>query len=227
MQRCQILITTSPITAHPSTDHIDNTIAQIRKYLPDPILILCDGQSTPQYEEYKKRLEWKRTNEWQSVAVWQFTEPCQQSRMVRKALELTESQNVFFCEHDTYPTGSIDFDGIFKALEGDDINLIRLFHYPAVHPDHRFMYGAVDNTHSVPLMKTIQFSSRTYLCKTTWFRQVMNKYFQPNEFTFIEERLEPITRLGGWGEWENWKMWVYAPKGDMVRSGHSYGKKLE
>lgn len=224
---CTTLITTSPVTSHPSTEHIDNVITSVRSYMPDDlILILCDGQSTPQYEEYKKRLEAKCANEWQNVKMMQFSKPSQQASMARKALESVTSKYIFFCEHDAYPLGDIPIDKIFGTLDCSDVDLVRLFHYHVVHPDHYFMYGDVDNTHPIPLIKTVQFSSRTYFAKTEWYRWLINGFFHPDDFVFIEEKLEPITRLGGWGEWQRWKMWVYAPSGgDFCRSGHSYARK--
>jgi hypothetical protein len=61
-----VLIPTSPIPSHPSTEMIETTIASVKEQLPDaPIILMIDGirpeqaELRPAYEEYTRRILWR------------------------------------------------------------------------------------------------------------------------------------------------------------------------
>jgi hypothetical protein len=222
-----VMIPTSPIPSHPSTELIEETIESIRSRLPDSeIIVMVDGLHPSlerwhdNYAEYARRLlELSKTIKYMVPIV--FTKHHHQAAMMQKTLELVRNSYVLFVEHDTPLLGDIPFDGLIKRLEEPDVNLIRLFHYNTIPVENAFMFGARDGE----LIKTYQFSARPHLAKTDFYRKIMRDYFMPGEVGFIEERMEPICRHGGWGAWRG--MWIYAPAGTMLRSTHSDGRRGE
>ena len=61
-----VLIPTSPIPSHPSTEMIETTIASVKEQLPDaPIIVMIDGirpeqaELRPAYDEYTRRTLWR------------------------------------------------------------------------------------------------------------------------------------------------------------------------
>ena len=227
-----VLMPTSPIKDHPELTHIENAITRIRAYpaLADSeIIVMIDGADQTRqyegynqnYEEYKRRLLDKISYEWKNVVPLVFDGHLHQSGMTRVALEMVRTPFVFFVEHDTYPVGDIAFGKILTALQSEGVNSIRLYHYEQVPPEHLYMFGEVRDVAGLPLCNTYQFSARPHVAKTEWYKGIIRDYCDRNDF--IEEIMHPLCKKEGWTTWNRFGMFVYAPNGNMIRSGHTYG----
>ena len=128
-------------------------------------------------------------------------------------------------EHDTYPHGEIDFDGIVSALlTTDTVDLIRLNIWHSILAEHRHLYPEQRKVHEiagVPLIKTIDWSQRPHFARTQWYRDLLAKYVEPGTRIWIEHVMYGEVIKSGW---EKFKLMVYAPEGDMTRSGHTDGR---
>jgi hypothetical protein len=194
-QRDQItvMIPTSPIPSHPSTEIIEETIASVRAQLPDcEIIIMMDGvrseqqDRAPDYSEYKRRLLWKANTEWSNVLPIHFNEHGHQATITREALKLVKTPLVFFVEHDTPIIGEIDWSGLARVTMSGEAGVIRLNHEASILPEHQHLVinGPAD-VDGVPLVRTQQWSQRPHLARTELYRghpwQVLPPQFQDHD----------------------------------------------
>src|SRR3990167_3538122 len=112
-----IVMPTSPIPSHLSTEVVEESIRRLRAY-PDlkdcEILIQIDGIREEQrhreadYEEYKRRLLWLCAHEFENCLPIVFDEHLHQAGMLRATLDRIRTPLLFYVEHDTFPMGEID-----------------------------------------------------------------------------------------------------------------------
>lgn len=232
--RITVIITTSPAPLHPDTAHLDETVESVRERLPDAdIIISCDGVHPSQahyadaYGEYVRRLTWKANTEWSNVLPVVLAEHGHQANGLRAALAHTRTPNILFMEHDTPLVGpQVPWDDLCDVIDDDDANMIRLHHEASVLEPHRHLM--LDETPTrpdgVPLLRTAQWSQRPHLASTAWYRWLLRTYFAPESRTMIEDVMHGVLtqayRTTGLHGWNSWKVWLYAPEGDIKRSWH-------
>lgn len=229
-----VLVPTSPIPSHPDTRIIDETIASIRAHIGSEIIIMIDGVRPEQehfrknYQEYIRRVLWKCNNEWENVTPLLFEEHTHQANMTRKALLYVKSPLILFVEHDTpiTPDREIPFPKFVDALTSGKANLIRLHHEALVLDVHRhLMIGEPEDN----LWATFQWSQRPHLATTEFYQRILADYFPPEARTMIEDnmygKLEEAYRNRGRAGWNEFKVWIYTPEGDIKRSYHLDGRE--
>ncbi len=234
-----VIIPTSPTPQHPSTDHIVETIESVRARLPfSPIIVVADGVRPEQehlrkpYNEYLRRLLWL-TNRCPNVLPILLPEWRHQANAARAALVEVSSPLVLFVEHDTPLVGEIDWEGCAGMIRGGTANVIRFHHEAEVHPEHtHLMLDDPDDPdpqrrscyEGEPLLRTIQWSQRPHLAHAMFYRDLLARYFAPESRTMIEDVLHGVVQdtyaRHGQAGWEAWRLWLYAPDGDMKRSTH-------
>lgn len=233
-----IIIVTSPIKSHPSLKIIGDTINDLRKVLPDcEIIIGIDGVRPEQehyrerYEEYKKRLLWGCNHGWRNVLPVVFDTHMHQSGMMRKLLDYVKTPMLMFVEHDTSlcPDFEYDWYSFIRAIDSGEAYTIR-FHFEAVIPEpHKpLMIDETVDVMGVPLLKTVQWSQRPHLSSTTFYRDMMQRYFTDDSRTMIEDVIhgkvmEDWINDGIHG-WYKWRLWIYSPDGNIKRSYTSDGR---
>lgn len=233
-----IIILTSPIAKHPSTEIIDQTIRDMRAVLPDcEIIIGIDGVRAEQedyrerYELYKQHLLYKCNNEWSNVLPVVFEEHMHQAAMTRQLLKLVRTETIMFVEHDTAlsPDFEYDWKKFVGAIELGLAYTIR-FHFEAQIPEpHKYlMIGEVEDVNGLPMLKTAQWSQRPHLSSTTFYRDMMNRYFTDESRTMIEDKIHghPSNAYlqDGLQGWYLWRLWIYHPDGHIKRSYTSDGR---
>jgi len=229
-----VLVPTSPIPSNPSLDIINETIDTIRTHTDNEIVIMIDGVRDEQqnlkenYTEFTRRLLAKCHNDWENVTPLLFEEHMHQSGMTRKALQLVKTPQILFVEHDTpiTPDREIPFDKLSKAIESGKANLIRLHHEALILDVHKYlMIGESEND----LSPTIQWSQRPHLASTEFYKKIVNEYIPLEAKTMIEDcmysKLEEAYRHRGKVGWNDFKVWIYTPKGDIKRSYHTDGRE--
>jgi hypothetical protein len=229
-----VLMPTSPIPLHPSTEVIEETLASVRAQLPDvEVLVMADGVRAEQaerradYEEYLRRLLWI-TNQSRNVLPMVMDDHQHQANLTRRALDLVRTPLVLFVEHDTPLCGDIPWAGLAEAVASGKADLVRLHHEALVLEPHEYLM--VDQepqlVAGVPMLRTAQWSQRPHLASAAYYRRIIGQHFPPTSRTMIEDRMHGIVATP-WHErglWGPHKLWMYAPAGDMKRSLHLDGR---
>lgn len=237
MDSTTVIITTSPIPSHPSTEIIDETIKSIRHHLDSDIVIAIDGVRPEQehmrikYQEYIQKLLWKCNFEYKNVIPVVFDTHKHQSGMLKEILPTIKTPLVLFAEHDTplVTDEPIDFPYLQQKLLDAEAFMIR-FHFEAVIPEEHkhLMIGEPEGQ----LLKTAQWSQRPHLARTDFYQETMN-FFSENANCFIEDllhgRLQDACKQG---RWENWKVFIYHPDGGNIKrslnlDGRASDRKFE
>ena len=111
-----VIIPTSPIPSHPSTEILDETIKNIRNFTDAQIIICFDGVHSSlshrekDYAQYLKLVGTKMMNGFYGdCKAAMFPEHTHQAEMVRTVLKAVTTPLIFFVEHDTYIKGDIPF----------------------------------------------------------------------------------------------------------------------
>lgn len=231
-----ILISTSPIPSHPDTRILDDCIARLRAY-PElskaEIILMFDGVNSEHkhlaaaYAEYTQLVldKCRLDPAYASVVPLVFNEHMHQAEMTRAALLKVKTPLIFFVEHDTYPQGQIDFGGIANVLLHDNFtNCIRLHLFDRVLDEHKYLYTdcRVNDVMGVPLIKTTAWSQRPHMARTDWYRALIDSHVEYGKRMWIEHAVYgPMSQ----SPWEKYRVTIYAPPGDMTRSGHSDGRR--
>jgi len=198
MNPCSILMPTSPIPSNPSTEMIEQNIAKARAYpaLRDcEIIIMCDGVRSEQehqrapYEEFKRNLHRIKEN-LGNTKILEFPEHTHQANMTRRALEMVETPLIAFIEHDFWPQGEIDFDGIFRVLLNQSaVKVVRLYASHVVYDSSMMLFPDKLNRFTlegVPLIKTIQWSQNPHIATTAFYRWMIKEFFGTKARAMIE-----------------------------------------
>jgi len=235
-----VLIPTSPIKSNPDTSIIEETILSVRDKLPgSEIILMIDGvreeqkESNNDYQEYIRRILWKTNFEWKKVTPVMFDEFNHQSGMTRKVLRDVKTPLILFVEHDTPLCEYIPWEALQKTILEGDANLIRFHHEALILPDHKHLMLDEQpiTINDVPIIRTAQWSQRPHLASTEFYIKTLDKYFNPEEKSFIEDKVHGRVisdyKDRGKAGWNDWKIMVYAPSGDMKRSYHLDGRAGE
>jgi hypothetical protein len=123
-----------------------------------------------------------------------------------------------------------------------DVNSMRLMHEASILPGHEHLFLDRHPDDPAPWTETIQWSQRPHLASTNWYRQLMADVFAPTARTFIEDVAYGIvqhgvafdpdgdaesrnaTRIQAVEAWKRHRLGIYAPDGNMKRSGHLDGR---
>ena len=215
-----VIVPTSPIKSHPSTEIIDQTIASIRHHTMQDIIITIDGVREEQedmreaYEEYVSRLLWKCNFEYENVIPIIFDKHVHQTGMMKEALKHVKTPLVMYVEHDTplVTDEEIDWGMISKTILDREAFVVR-FHYEA-HIPQEHEYLMVHN-HDIPFFTaTKQWSQRPHVALTDFYRDIM-RFFSPDANCFIEDFIHGKCIDG---LWEEWRVFIYTPPGNIKRS---------
>ncbi len=238
--RITVLMPTSPIASHPDTATLWETIDSVRVALPHAdIIVMADGVRGEQSDLgvcYIEYLRWVLEAPPANVCVdydgvWRH-----QAGTTKRAMRLVSTEAMLFVEHDTplfMPPGvePIPWAGFLDALSSREVRWIRLHHEAAIHPEHRWLMVDVREPRSVcgvPFLACMQWSQRPHLAMTGDYRWMLNRYFGEASRTMIEDTMHGVLDHD-WRElefvgWNDWRLVVYAPPGDMKRSTHIDGR---
>lgn len=225
MAEATILISTSPIPSHPSTRIIDETIDSL-KQLRLPIVIMADGvreeqeHLTSKYQEYVDKLLTKHHGAEFHISA-RFVH---QAELTKQVINKIKTPLVFYVEHDTPICGDIPLKEMSDTVLSGKADLIRLMHEANILEPHKHLMLETDGDYT----KTIQWSQRPHLASTDFYRKILNNF--PSDCrTMIEDKMHSVVQSNYdiTGKWEEYKLWIYTPKGDMKRSYHLDGRETE
>lgn len=236
------VVPTSPIPSHPDASMLFETVESIRDRLPDAeVLITCDGVRPEQADRRDAYVEYlHRVTEWclpqQHVVPFVFDQHLHQSGMMHRILPEISTPFLLYVEHDCPLVGEIPFDAITREMNSQALNSVRFMHEAGVLPDHAHLFLDRHTDGWAPWQATIQWSQRPHLARTSWYADIMGKFFGSAARTMIEDVMHGVvqhgfainspyaTRKHAEKAWRRYRMAVYAPDGDMRRSGHLDGR---
>ena len=239
MNDISILIPTSPIAAHPSTELIKKCLGSVRQHLPDALAyVMIDGIRDEQrhylerYEEYICNMV--QDSFFEKVVFIPFMTHTHQAAMTRKTLEMVKTPLILFMEHDTFFLSGVpvDFEGIARVIKSTALNMVE-FHCqwePWIIPEHEHLM--LDKKRldydGVPMVRTWQWSQRPHVASTGFYKHFLSNYFSERCRCMIEDRMYDVlmsTRMAlGDDGWDNWKLAYYAPEGSIRRTWTDDGR---
>lgn len=221
-----VVVPTSVIPSHPSTEIIEQTIESIRHHMDAPVLITIDGLREEQkdrkadYDEYVRRLLWKCNFEWKNVAPVFFDTHKHQSEMMKAVLPMIKTPLLLYVEHDTplVMDEETEWELIVWTILQGHANVVR-FHYEAVIPQEH-QYLMLDKIGD-KFLQTKQWSQRPHLARTEFYQDAM-RFFTDDSNCFIEDRLYSECERG---DPKDWKVFIYTPGDNIKRSLNLDGRK--
>lgn len=229
MSDITVVIPICAMPSHPSGEVLDETLENIRSRLPDSeIILLFDGVNPSlmhlktAYEQYTQEMLWK-INQMDNVTPIVFGEHRHQSLMLKKALEIVRTPLILWSEQDTPLHNDIPFKELSEVVLAGYANSIRFHHEAQIPPDHQYLM--LDQTPieilGQPLIRTKQWSGRPHLASTQFYRNLVSRYWTERP-EFIEHRMYGIAVQGNYDEF---RLHIYAPEGTLVRSLHLDGRR--
>jgi hypothetical protein len=235
-----VLVPTSPIKSHPSTEIIEKCIASVRLHLATAkIIIMADGVR-PEQKDYEERYVDYLTKlktiaaDWGDVSFSLFAHFSHQAHMTRETLKAVHTPLILFLESDTFfiRDAPIDFAGICRVIRSGALHMVE-FHChwePWTLPAHDHLMLDKDRhfIDGVPFVRTWQWSQRPHVASTHFYRMILKAYFTQDCRTFIEDRMHDVMAsskksLGDDG-WHLWKLAYYAPLGSIRRTWTDDGR---
>lgn len=237
MDDITVIIPTSVLPSHPSTNIIDETIETIRIHLPKSEIILqIDGLRSEQedrkedYNEYKTQLLWKCLHEYKNVIPYVFDEHLHQSGMMLRTIDEIKTPLMLYVEADCplTPDMPIDFELCRDFIFNGDANTIR-YHFEGVIPkEHEgLMLGRQGK-----FMKTYQWSQRPHLSSVLYYKEVILPKLKDGQF--IEDVFHGQV-ANDWYDhgqigWNKHRLWIYYPNEKNIQrsytlDGRAGGKK--
>jgi hypothetical protein len=219
-QLLTVIVPTSPIPRHPSTNLIEECLGAIRRYFPtERVIVACDGvrpqieHRRGQYEEYLRKLPLAINGETELMIMPQFYH---QARMTRYVLDHVNTPLVLFVEHDAILRWEprIEWDAIFNIILQGEANSVRLYNWDKVpwHEHDYLMKGQIVN-HGVRFVKTVQFSGWPLVASTDYFKCLLDQVLTPGRYAMIETlAYGPVAGAS----WEEHKTVIYAPENALT-----------
>jgi hypothetical protein len=192
-------------------------------------MVLIDGvrdemsESKKNYQEYIRRLLHLIKYNYPHIVPILFDTYSHQSLMMKKAIKYVVTPLVLFVEHDTPVTRTIDWKGIKEVVKSNYSLQVRLSHEGRIIPEHEYLMLDQSPVQilGVPLIRTKQWSQRPHLSTTEFYKHILDKYHD-DQPRFIEHVMYGVVLAG---EWNDFRIHIYAPPGDMQRTTHLDGRK--
>ncbi len=230
-----VVMATSVIPGHPSTEMIEQTISDVRVHFPDnEIIMQIDGLRQEQqdrkkdYDEYKNRILWKCLHEYKNILPFVFEEHSHQTDMMRQTIKEIKTPLLLYVEGDAplVPDVSIDWQKCLDMFEYDKANTIR-FHFESHIPNsHKHLVFELEDD----FLMTSQWSQRPHLSRKSYYRDVLlptckERFFIEDTFHgVVQDDIQPYEVYSEEG-WKKHKLWIYHPEGNIKRSYHLDGRQ--
>lgn len=244
-----VLVTTSPTSMSAAAQHemLEATLHSVRARLPQAhVIVVADGvrdeqeQMRGEYEGFLARLVWSCARDWQNVLPIVLDHHAHQANAARVAMEHVRTPVVLFVEHDTPLCEQIPFRDLVEVIRSGYANVVRLHHEAHVLDPHQHLMldreprtiavgpKPLADMDTVPLLRTVQWSQRPHLASAGFYRQILGSYFGTESRTMIEDVMHGVVQDAwnrhGIAGWEQFRLVMYAPPGDMKRSLHLDGR---
>lgn len=241
-EKLTVIVPTSVIPKHPSTEILEETIEAVRSQLPEAeIIITFDGVRQQQkdrqadYDEYIRRALWLCNNKWHNVLPVLFEEHQHQARMLSAVLEKVRTPYIVYVEHDApiTPDRFIGWNALMAVMEKGEADVIRFCHEELILPDYDHMMLDKENQtiEGAPMRRTVQWSQRPHIASVAFYQRILSQHFHPESRTMIEDVMHGVVHneyeRHGVNGWYNYRLWIYCPETDKLgikRSYHTDGR---
>lgn len=235
-----VVIPVSPIKSHPDTYILEETIKSVRHHLPESeIIVTFDGvrkedeAKRANYEEFIRRMLWKFNFHYTNILPVIFNDHAHQTGMAKEILDTIETPLLLYVEQDTplVTDELIDWDVcVDNVLISGNADLVRFHHEGVIPKEHSHMiHGLLPD--STMFMRTSQWSQRPHLATVAFYRRILETCFSDNTRSFIEDKMHSICdesfRRDGLMGWQNYRLVIYYPDGNIKRSYHTDGRAGE
>lgn len=227
------IVPVSPIPSHPDFSILEETIESIRyHYKYADIFVTFDGvreeqkDRTDDYNEHIRRFLWKYCNDL-GIRPYIFKEHMHQVGMAKAIIEEIETPLILYVEQDTplVIDEPFEWQKIENFVLRGESNLVR-FHFEGVIPEaHKdLVIGEPEGG----FLKTVQWSQRPHLSSTAFYKRILSENFSKNSKCFIEDYMHGVVmqswRHYGIQGWNQWRIHIYHPEGNIKRSYHTDGR---
>lgn len=220
-----VVISSSVIPSHPSTEILDVCLDSIQELLSGcSIILMLDGIRPEQedrraaYEDYKRNIRPR-----ENMVIREYPEFRHQAWMLRDTLRnAVKTPLVFFCEHDWQLLPPIPFDKMAQIIMSYDAHFIRLHQEKVIFPCHEYLMREHVVFNEVPLRHCIHFWAQPHLARTEIYLRLLEEHFSEDCRTFIEDKLYGACSIT---PPEHSKLYIYEPENDMKRVKHLDGRK--
>ncbi len=219
-----VIIPTSPVPLHPSTEHIEETIDSVREQLPDAeIIVGCDGVRREQehlaesYAAYLHRLLWLTNFRWRNVVPILLDDWVHQAGVVRRSLQEVTTPLVLFVEHDTPLVGPIDWPKLCDLVGSGEANAVQFREDVEINEAHEPLM--LDHTtrfvRGVQVRRTADWRQRPHLAQTRFYRERIMPGFTEESRAMVEDTFYGVVKnrydLYGEAGWYDFRVWAYCP----------------
>lgn len=242
-----VLISTSPIPSHPSTEILDKVIESIRFHLPEsPLIIMADGvreqvnHRAVQYDEYLERVgENYAAMKYGRASLCMAMTHKHQAALTREVIEnYVKTPFVFFSEHDTPLVTTFnprDVGGNGRTLEEDCIirwdeicdllasggaNMARFYLWEKIWWEHEYLMRGQMKQGSSRFIQTVQFSGWPNIATTEFYKRLLREIPEGAK-TMIEPAV--IGRVQA-ASWTDYRLVIYLPEPNGRRFYHLNGR---
>lgn len=233
-----VVIPTSPIPSHPSTEIIYETLTSIRERTDAEILIMCDGVRWQQQDRAADYWQYLRAlcqicERIPNTTPVLFDEHLHQAEMMRRVLPMLTTPYLMYVEHDTPLVGEIPFGDIIAEMQRAGLNSMRFSHEAVVLEEHSHLtfVERVCGVH-VQWVPTLQWSQRPHIARVGFYDEVVLGPIAPSARTMIEDVMYGVVENDVWTmetdeALEKWRLGLYHPEGSIRRSTHTDGRAGE
>lgn len=233
-----VIIPISAIKSHPNTRILDETIESVRHHLPMSEIILTFDGVRPEnesmrknYNEFIRRVLWKCNHHYKNVLPVIFNEHQHQTGMARAVMGLIKTQLLLYVEQDTplVTDYEIPFKNIASIIIDGESDVIRLHHEGAIPKEHSHMILGLEHGTIEPLARTCQWSQRPHVASVAFYKRILSTCFSDNAKSFIEDKMHGVAHNAYLSDgilgWEQYRIHIYYPKGNIKRSYHTDGRE--
>lgn len=209
----------SPIPSHPDISILSETVASVRRHIPDAgLVLLFDGVRAEQAamrDDYEEATQRTLAKQWGVGHV--FDRHLHQVGMLRRVIDTITTPLMLFVEQDTpLELDPIDWDACSELILSGEADVVRLYHESTVPDVHQYLMREQQGE----FLRTVQFSARPHLAATSYYRRILKVHFSTRANCFVEDRMHSVCQSNP----ENHKLFIYTPTGGFRRSYHLDGR---
>lgn len=194
-----VVISSSPIPAHPNTEVIDACYTAMRKHLPaSPTYILLDGvrdeqaETIPAYAEYKQALKNQARKNTQIVESPEFRHEAGQMRAFLRS-GICKTPLICYLQHDAVLSPeNIDWQGIAAALLDSTVSCVRFALDVGFPHGKEHMFRGCIMTHGVPLLLITELFTTACIARADFFEHIVS-HFDAAQCHLDGDEIQPVT----------------------------------
>jgi hypothetical protein len=225
-----IVMTTSPVPVHPSTDDTLFTLDSVYESMgcrPQTI-IACDGVRPEQHElkeaylEYARRITRIGINSNHILPMY-GGKHLHQIKLTQLALTEVTTPLLLFMEHDTpFNTEPVDWAACVDMMLYAGADVLRFHHENTIPTPHNHLMEdpVPTSAFGVPVIRTRQWSQRPHLANVDYYRRMLGIVARRPNNGFIEDAQHSVALHNPRSN----RVAIYAPEGGFCRTYHTDGR---